>query len=373
MNIIADVVPENYTIIKEDISSVCRCCLASEELTEIFQNGLEISAELVEFISVYIEVDQNDGLPNYVCSACVSSLRKWHQFRLKCSESYQLLERLKECGVETLEETEEICVDSELIVHGVKIEQVYLGREAICIDKEHDSLNEDDQMIDSITEEERFETMHGLLDTKRPNKKDNGEKINNRKGIKEDAKKRYNYLRQCPICGIVMKRGLKEHIMVHNDPTGRPFKCDSCDKTYCRKENLRQHREREHLLIRYPCDVCGKVFSTKDILSVHRKLHNADVQYKCDQCDQVFNSNKYLYKHKQKHRGIKKFVCSFCGKSFLVGEYLKDHLRIHTGERPFECKLCGKGFRTANHLRQHNRTHQTTVSDTRDKNDQPEC
>lgn len=319
MDNIVDTSTDNYTIIKEDVPSVCRCCLASEELTEIFQNGTETSAELAELISAYIEVDQNDGLPNYVCSSCIRSLRNWHQFRLKCNESYQLLERLKECEVETLDETEEICVDSELIVHDVNIEQIYIGRDTICTDKEQDSLNEDDQLIESVPEDDRFEPTQEIVDLKRSNQKENSGKIIHRKITEGGGKKRYNYLRQCPICGIVMKRGLKEHIMVHNDPTGRPFKCDSCDKTYCRKENLRQHREREHLLIRYPCDVCGKVFSTKDILSVHRKLHNASVQYKCDQCDQVFNSNKYLYKHKQKHLGIKKFVCSYCGKSFLVG------------------------------------------------------
>ena len=131
-------------------------------------------------------------------------------------------------------------------------------------------------------------------------------------------KKRYVYHRQCPICGIVLKRGLREHIMIHNDPTGRPFKCDSCDKTYCRKENLRQHQEREHLQIRHPCDICGKIFSTRDVLNAHRKLHTTE-NFKCDQCDQKFKSNKYLYKHKQKHLGVKKFICAFCGKSFLVG------------------------------------------------------
>lgn len=309
----------------KDINAVCRCCLASEELVEIFTGEVELNPEVEEVLRpAYIAVEPDDGLPNLICAPCLSMLRNWHQFRLKCDESYKLLERLQEYRIDVLEEGEEVCVDPGMIIEDVKIEEIYVRDGALV-----DNLQEQDAACLPTDQEKANSTCENIKVESIPQYVQQDKVISAalemhrakvvRKEITGGKKKRYVYLRQCPICGLVLKRGLKEHIMIHNDPTGRPFKCDNCDKTYCRKENLRQHQEREHLMIRYPCDICGKIFSTRDVLSAHRKLHNSEVQFNCDQCDQVFKSNKYLYKHKQKHLGIKKFVCTYCGKSFLVG------------------------------------------------------
>ncbi|XP_055530428.1 oocyte zinc finger protein XlCOF8.4-like [Wyeomyia smithii] len=343
-------IPEDFTIIKADFSIVCRCCLATEGLTQIFRTNQIMVNELAELLEPsYIPIDQKDGLPNFLCEKCTECLRNWHCFRTKCLESYSFLEGLKmDCQIEALEEAEEL-IGTDIVVQNVKFEHIY-------IETGQTECDYPDDLSDRVVEV-KVEMLQPTHDKEIETEQTNKHEERGGQTAKAKDKKRYDYRRQCPICGLVLRRGLKEHLLVHSDPTGRPFKCEQCDKTYCRKENLRQHQEREHLMIRYPCDVCGKIFSTKDILSVHRKLHNSDVQYRCDQCDQIFTSNKYLYKHKQKHLGVKKFMCTFCGKSFLVGEYLKEHLRVHTGERPFSCKICAKKFRTMNHLRQHGRTH----------------
>lgn len=370
---------KDYAIVINDVSSVCRCCLESEKLQEIFvDGGEELNSEVEEVLRpAYIPVSHDDGLPNLICGSCVEMLRNWHRFRLKCEESYQLLERLQDCPIDVLEEAEKVFVDSTVVTISDNVDdeeqEIFVQTDAVDLLKQEEmdlAPGLEQPALDPVGvlkqdhEDENFgaadqNISRSCLDIK-VEQVPLVETFYRAKLVEKQViggkKKRYVYHRQCPICGIVLKRGLREHIMIHNDPTGRPFKCDSCDKTYCRKENLRQHQEREHLQIRHPCDICGKIFSTRDVLNAHRKLHTTE-NFKCDQCDQEFKSNKYLYKHKQKHLGVKKFICAFCGKSFLVGEYLKDHLRIHTGEKPFDCKICGKLFRTTNHLRQHNRTH----------------
>ncbi|XP_062558360.1 zinc finger protein 519-like [Armigeres subalbatus] len=356
---------KNVPVAVNNVNAVCRCCLTSEKLQIIFTSGGKVNGDLEDVLGPgYISVKSDDGLPDLICSTCVEVLRNWHRFRLKCDESYKLLERLQDCPIDVLEEPEEVFVDSTSVLavsptpDNIKIEEqeIFIEEEVVDVfEHKPEELNPADQNTVTTRANIKAEStpipfalmVHSAKLVE--------------KQILGDKKKRYIYHRQCPICGIVLKRGLREHLMIHNDPTGRPFKCDSCEKTYCRRDNLRQHQEREHLMIRYPCDFCGKVFSTRDVLNAHRKLHNTE-SFECDQCDQVFKSKKYLYKHKQKHLGIKKFICKYCGKSFLVGEYLKDHLRIHTGEKPFECKICGKAFRTTNHLRQHNRTHSILVA-----------
>ncbi|XP_038106057.1 zinc finger protein 551 [Culex quinquefasciatus] len=309
----------NIIEISPDFDSVCRCCLKSEELVEIYRDGTDLNPVLEEVILPnYIPVKVDDLFPNYLCTNCLDCLRQWHRFRSKCEESSRILEGLlNECQLEILEDPDSL--EEEIEEKDVKIEEVFLDEEL-------------DSIADHISD-----SPDGDHD--------------------EEPSKPNSTSRKCPICNIPVPRGLKEHLLTHEDPTGRPFRCDQCDKSYCRSANLRLHREKEHLQIRYPCPVCGKVFTTKDILAVHQKLHDSNRQYRCDQCGQTFNSNKYLYKHQQKHRGERKFVCSYCGKAFMVGEYLKNHLRIHTGEKPYPCKQCGKSFRISNQLRQHMRTH----------------
>ncbi|XP_055614604.1 zinc finger protein 225-like [Uranotaenia lowii] len=353
MENIIEVSLEKYTVIKGNLSAVCRCCLSSDRLAEIFTDGTDMNQELVELLEPgYIPVESGDELPNFLCQKCLEIIRTWHRFRLQCEENFRLLKDNEGSVSKDVVNFEPELHASGLIVEDVKIEHIYMEEQLGDVEPQdqinaHLTKNEID--IDETIKQEEPPEEESFLEE--------DQIIKSKKTSKRHISKQPAYLRQCPICGLILKRGLQEHIMAHNDPTGRPFKCEICEKTYCRKENLKLHRQREHMKIRYPCEVCGKHFSTKDILSVHRKLHNSDVRYDCDQCGAEFKSNKYLYKHKQKHRGVKKFICSHCGKSFLVGEYLKDHIRIHTGERPFECKSCGKSFRTANHLRQHARIH----------------
>ena len=96
-----------------------------------------------------------------------------------------------------------------------------------------------------------------------------------------------------------------------------PFKCDLCDKTFNRNDNLRKHERdihniNKHLLIlkgvndtkeNFECAQCEKVFNLKDQLKRHSDtVHSQEVdRYLCELCKKVFTRKDSLKKHQKTH------------------------------------------------------------------------
>ncbi|XP_044738945.1 zinc finger protein 184-like [Chrysoperla carnea] len=161
-------------------------------------------------------------------------------------------------------------------------------------------------------------------------------------------------------CDICKKTFTQQYILVEHKRihTGEKlYLCDVCDKTFTHQTSLIQHKRIHTGEKRFACDVCEKTFANQSGLVQHKRTHTGDKPYSCDICAKTFTQQGSLVKHKRSHAKEKQFRCDACDKTFNQQRCLNKHARIHAGEKPFSCEICHKAFPTNYNLVRHKRIH----------------
>lgn len=348
----------------------------------------------------YVQFNPEDeyGLPNNICERCVDSLVQWNRFQENFIANTKLLlkvrDHLEPNGIEDgtnresdpddddehyLEEDQEETevtrsnevyeieilqnLPENVVLENVTIIETLNGTETLEEETEKKFIplpqsDTEQKLKELVIEREDLGSESSVASEKnviqqRRRKRRIKVKLESEESVAKSSLKQRS--EQCPICGMIVKTKMKHHMLRHSDPSGQPFKCPDCDKSYSFKRTLTDHIRQVHQHVRYGCDLCGKEFVSRDVLRIHKKLHTKE-EHQCHICYQVFQQRMYLRKHMAVH-DLKKFNCDDCGKIFRFKEQLKQHMRVHTGEKPFGCEMCTKTFRTSSHLKQHMRTH----------------
>ena len=176
-------------------------------------------------------------------------------------------------------------------------------------------------------------------------------------------KRQHNKQHSCNFCGkvCVSQSQLKKHVLIHTGD--RPFKCNSCEKSFTQKSHVTFHQKTVHSKDgfdrkKHVCLVCGRGFSTKGVLNKHKMLHTNDRPFQCDVCSKSFVQKSHLKVHFAKHTGHRPFPCPECGKQFTTKHHLKEHSLLHSGSKPwFHCNQCDAKYRGQTDLATHIRTH----------------
>ena len=105
---------------------------------------------------------------------------------------------------------------------------------------------------------------------------------------------------QCNICGQWVKR-LKKHQASH---VMLELQCNYCNKVVHTKNALNKHIIYYHKTIsKFECSLCEKSFKKKESLREHMAGHTGDVLYTCPYCPSTFNSSANMHRHKKRdHR-----------------------------------------------------------------------
>jgi hypothetical protein len=83
------------------------------------------------------------------------------------------------------------------------------------------------------------------------------------------------------------------------------FTCDLCDKTFCRKPNIKEHMKIHTMSdTAFMChyDNCSKFYTALRNLNAHiRSKHEGKAGWTCDHCNQQLSTKQRLVQHLQAH------------------------------------------------------------------------
>lgn len=185
---------------------------------------------------------------------------------------------------------------------------------------------------------------------------------------------------ECSICPDKKFRtimSLRAHMkLCHTDKeqTSRHL-CTECGVTFRTASTLWMHKRRIHSDVRkFKCEICEKGFCKQMELTNHMKSHSDYREFKCDLCPAEYKKKITLLIHKtekhgignhtkSKYNGYKNQACPYCEERFGLREHLQFHIRRnHTGVKPFQCCLCQKSFIRKGYVKDHlKRKHHMTT------------
>ncbi|KAM7353173.1 uncharacterized protein ACRADG_005375 [Cochliomyia hominivorax] len=202
-----------------------------------------------------------------------------------------------------------------------------------------------------------------------------------------------NHLLPCPLCDkSFRKQSLRFHLQNHTKE--KPLKCDFCNTSFSRPNNLKDHIKNIHgernknarksaeisLNIKveqkedkiFPCNSCDKTFKSKHSMKMHYLTHHVSDStaaakdrhlYKCshENCEYASVSksllNVHLNSHSKESFKCTEKDCNYVGKSKL---HLKRHLLSHLPTletKHFACDKCNFKTKIKGHLYRHMRQH----------------
>ncbi|XP_057571200.1 zinc finger and SCAN domain-containing protein 20 isoform X2 [Hippopotamus amphibius kiboko] len=143
----------------------------------------------------------------------------------------------------------------------------------------------------------------------------------------------------------------------------KPYKCDTCVKSFSRNSQLISHRRIHTGEKPYKCLECGKSFSDRSNFNTHQRIHTGEKPYKCLECGKSFSDHSNLITHQRTHTRVKPYKCGECWESFTQSSNLLKHQRIHLGGNPDPCGEPGENSSQSPSFRAHwrNSTEETSL------------
>ena len=182
-------------------------------------------------------------------------------------------------------------------------------------------------------------------------------------------KKEKNF--QCDTCGkkFFQQGDVNRHVAKFHEKR-LDYKCEVCFSGFFTAPELRDHIVRAHENPDNKCQICEKDFNNIRYLREHMiNAHDSARPFKCDTCDRSFHVKSDLKIHSnfcennpdKESRKILECLCDICGRNFKAKVYLKQHYATHTGEKitgkkTEKCNICGASFTRQNNLATHKKT-----------------
>lgn len=380
-------------------NDICRVCCSADnrnQMAALFQttvnDGIINLAEMFTVCTAII-LKPNDGLPQLICTICLSKLIAAYEFQMQCistdnhirneilaiisnEETKNTTDSLKQRSISLVkEENHYATIESEKF-DNLAVDSVV--NETITT-QNHTNVVNNDEVDSMLPPQNQSSPSISLLTIKKQNenetdyednyylplkqKSSSNENINTTQETPKIKIKQKTLSHECKICGKMFDKPyrLMRHSNVHNI-NGKPYECDICKIRFVTESRLirhkikhtdllQQHKLTDNNAEQFSCTQCNREF-TKHALSSHLKIHHRksgndsdadNKEYLCEHCPKKFLKLNLLTRHLKIHDEIKGNKCNICDRTFALGGQLIDHMNRHKGIKPHICPICNKG------------------------------
>uniref|UniRef100_A0A182RLJ5 Protein krueppel n=1 Tax=Anopheles funestus TaxID=62324 RepID=A0A182RLJ5_ANOFN len=309
-----------------NFENVCRFCLSEENCLPLFIEST-LNESLIDAADVLVlKVDENDGLPNCVCSECHRTMVDFVQFETTALEAYSRLE--------------------SVLTYLSNVVDGYHNDDQLQDDEEMLKNNEIDQLVDDVENIDK-QSKH-LLENETPLHPVHIAEV------QSDTSKPKRKKQACPVCGKMVSQ-ISKHMHVHSG--GKNFPCNQCGKRFTHRSSMQKHLNIHRNIRNYQCEYCEQSFCDRSSLRYHLAKHRGVQRFECEHCDRHFYTSTQWKQHQNLAHRERSFRCELCGQMFLLKHHLMEHRQLHTDERSFGCDVCGKTFKRGRYLIVHKRQH----------------
>lgn len=390
--------------------TVCRVCLDNRpEMFSIFsaiEGGTIIASVITE--STAVQVEEDDGLPELICSECTEEVKFVASFMNKARQSDHTLrdvfkaevkqeedEQLYKLEISVLDQPKTIItkveIEDDYDVYEVEDQEETAGSESppryyegheSDFGVEHESDSDEDYDPEETRDRKSLKTELSFVDANDLPSSDSDEET------KPKRKKRYTKAAKSE--GIEMDE-IEEKIFEVVE-VGSQRLCCTCFKMFDDEEELIEHGKEVHKGRRtsnpdkkHVCKLCFRRYSSKVALHAHsKKAASITRVFDCQLCHARFASPQKRQQHAHKHPPVDsksaiyiaplpadaldmgKICCAQgCNQVFDTDEDLLAHSELEhvankvqaelnpDNRRPVQCKVCYRRFMDEKGLKQH--------------------
>ncbi|KAE9962687.1 hypothetical protein EG328_000211 [Venturia inaequalis] len=134
----------------------------------------------------------------------------------------------------------------------------------------------------------------------------------------------------------------------------------TCDQTFANSKELDEHVQKEHTnrlgAQQFVCGWkgCNTSFKHRGKLNRHISgAHSRYHAYRCSHCDRTFCTKEQLKNHETTHTGEKKYKCQYCDHRSATKTQHNTHERTHTKLKPYACPYCDHRSGDSSNLSKH--------------------
>lgn len=134
----------------------------------------------------------------------------------------------------------------------------------------------------------------------------------------------------------------------------------TCNQTFSNSKELDDHIQKEHTnrlgAQQFVCGWKGCNTSFKHRGKLNRHISGAHSRYHaygCSHCERTFCTKEQLKNHETTHTGEKKYQCQYCDHRSATKTQHNTHERTHTKVKPYACPFCNHKSGDSSNLSKH--------------------